>query len=150
MGKTNWKRVFLGGLVAGVVAIVVIFAAYGIYLEKLTVPAMEALGLSTQASVGQYILDIVKSLVGGILVVWLYSAIRLRYGAGPRTAVIAGLILWIIGNVFPATSLGSAGLFPSKMLVANALTGLMIWVVAAQAGAWVYKGAGIGLEEQLS
>ena len=52
MGKTNWNRVFLGGLLAGVVMIVLGFATYAIYLDKLWTPAMEALGLPTQMSVG--------------------------------------------------------------------------------------------------
>jgi hypothetical protein len=31
---------------------------------------------------------------------WLYAAIRPRYGAGPGTAVIVGFSWWLIGSVF--------------------------------------------------
>ena len=48
MGKTNWKRVFLGGLLAMVVIRVLGGVASVLYLEKVWYPAMEALGLSTQ------------------------------------------------------------------------------------------------------
>ena len=61
MGKTNWKRVFLGGLLAGVVFIVLGFAAYAIYLRELYSPAMEALGHPIQESAGIYVLSIVMS-----------------------------------------------------------------------------------------
>lgn len=139
MGKTNWTRVLLGGLLAGIVFIVLGFATYAIYLEKLYSPAMEALGNPIQESVALYVLGVVMSLVGGILAVWLYSAIRPRYGSGPKTAVIAGLFFWVIGSLFPAISIGSMGLFPASVLVIDSLTGLVICVVAMLVGAWVYK-----------
>ena len=44
MGKINGTRVFLGGLVAGVVLIILGFASFALYLEKVWDPAMKALG----------------------------------------------------------------------------------------------------------
>ncbi|MFW9917710.1 MAG: hypothetical protein ACFFGZ_19065 [Candidatus Thorarchaeota archaeon] len=140
MGKTNWMRVFLGGLLAGVVIIVLGFATWVIYLGKLWSPVMEALGHPFPAlTVGDYVFAIVFSLVSGILAVWLYAAIRPRYGAGPKTAVIAGLFFWVIGGLFPAISFGSMGLFPVNVLLADGLTYLVIYIVAMLLGAWVYK-----------
>ena len=91
MGKTNWKRVFLGGLVAGIVSLVLRLTAETVYLQKLWNPSLEALGHPLKETAGMAIFWTVFILVGGILAVWLYSAIRPRYGAGPKTAVIAGL-----------------------------------------------------------
>ena len=139
MGKTNWKRVFLGGLLAGAVIIVLGFATYAIYLEKLWTPAMEALGLSTQMSVGLYILAVVMSLIVGILAIWLYSAIRPRYGAGVKTALIAGIAFWVLSGLLTYISYGAMGMFPTNVLVIDGLTGLVILVVATLVGAWVYK-----------
>ena len=139
MGKINWGRVFLGGLLAGVVFIVLGFAAYAMYLEELYVPAMEELGHPIQESVGFYVFSIVLSFVVGIFAVWLYAAIRPRYGAGAKTAVIAGLAFWILGGLFPAISFGFMGLFPANVLFVDGLTGLVICVVATFLGAWVYK-----------
>ena len=139
MGKINSARVFLGGLLAGVVIIVLGFVAYGIYLEKLYTPAIEALGLSTQMTAWTYILAIVMSLVGGILLVWFYSAIRPRYGAGPKTAVIAGIACYVLSGLLPAISLGSMGMFPTNTLLIDGISSLVICVVAALVGAWVYK-----------
>ena len=139
MGKTNWARVFLGGLVAGVVLLVLGFAAYAIYLEELYTPAIEALGLSTQITAWTYILAVVMSLVSGILAVWLYSAIRPRYGVGPKTAVIAGIAFYVLSGLLPAISLGSMGMFPVNTLVIDGISALVICIVATLAGAWVYK-----------
>jgi len=139
MGKINCARVFLGGLLAGVVLIVLGFVAYAIYLEELYATVMEALWLAIQSTVGLYILAVVLSLISGIMAVWLYSAIRPRYGAGPKTAVIAGIAFYVLSGLLPAISLSSMGLFPNNVLVIDGLTRLVICVVATLAGAWVYK-----------
>ncbi|MEJ2247654.1 MAG: hypothetical protein P8Y80_16500 [Acidobacteriota bacterium] len=139
MGKTNWSRVFLGGLLAGVVLLALGFAVYAIYMEKLYAPAIEALGLSTQMTAWLYILAVVMSLISGILAVWLYSAMRPRYGAGPKSAVIAGIAFYVLSGLLPAVSLGLMGMFPTNVLVIDGLTALVICVVATLAGAWVYK-----------
>jgi hypothetical protein len=139
MGKTNWTRVFLGGLLAGVVFIVLGFAAYAIYMEKLYTPAIEALGLSTQITAWLYILAVVMALISGILAVWLYSAIRPRYGAGPKTAVIAGIAFYVLSGLLPAISISSMGMFPTNVLVIDGITALVMSVVATLIGAWVYK-----------
>ena len=46
MGKTNWSRVFLGGLLAGVVMNVFVIAASAVYLGKLWRSALQALNVS--------------------------------------------------------------------------------------------------------
>ena len=139
MGKINWSRVFLGGLLAGIVIIVLGFVTFLWYLKGLYDPALQALGHPVSASAGLYILAIVSSLISGILAVWLYSAIRPRYGAGAKTAVCAGLFFWVLGSLGPAVSLGIMGLFPANVLAIDSLTGLVICVVATLLGAWVYK-----------
>ena len=56
MGKTNWKRVFLGGVVARVVFNIIMFAASAIYLDDLFVPALEALNPNYQETTGSLII----------------------------------------------------------------------------------------------
>jgi len=133
------QRVFLGGLIAGVVLILFGFAAYALYLEDLWTPAMEALGLSTQMTTGIYILALVMSFVSGILAVWLYAAIRPRYGAGPKTGVIAGIAFYVPAGLLPAVSLGSMGMFPADTLVIDGISALVMYVLATLAGAWIYR-----------
>jgi spore maturation protein SpmA len=139
MGKTNWKRVLLGGLVAGVVFNIILFAASAIYLDDLFTPALQALNPNYQSATGSLIFWLVLNFVSGILLVWLYSSIRPRYGAGPKTALILGLVLWVMGPLTLDAILGEMQLFPGTTLVIDALTGLVMFVVATLAGAWVYK-----------
>ena len=39
---------------------------------------------------------VAMTFVLGILLVWLYAAIRSRYGPGPKAAVVAGLFGWVL------------------------------------------------------
>jgi hypothetical protein len=75
----------------------------------------------------------------GIAAVWLYAAIRPRYGAGSKTAIRAGLVTWAVA-VFLA-NLGNypLGLFPTRLLVITSIVALIEIVVATLVGAWLYK-----------
>ena len=139
MGKTNWSRVVLGGLLAGVVLNILLFVALPIYLRELWNPALEAVNPTFHESAGFLAFWIVFHLIAGILAVWLYSAIRPRYGAGAKTAVCAGLFFWALGSLFPSISLGGMGLFSASLLVTDSLTSLVASVVGTLLGAWVYK-----------
>jgi hypothetical protein len=139
MGKTNRARVFLGGLLAGVVFNIILFAAGAIYLNDLFGPALKVLNPTYQETTGSQIFWIVLNFVSGILVVWLYSAIRPRYGAGPKTAIITGLFFWVIGPLTLDAIWGAMQLFPGTTLLADSLTGLVMVVVGTLAGAWIYR-----------
>ena len=96
MGKINMGRVILGGVVAGIVANVLGFLVDGLLLAPQWAEGMKALGrpdFSTSQIIGFNILG----LAYGIFTVWLYAAIRPRYGAGPKAAVCAGLAAWVAG-----------------------------------------------------
>jgi uncharacterized membrane protein len=79
-------------------------------------------------------------LIYGIFMVWLYAAIRPRYGAGLKTAVCAGLAVWAAGDLLPnAGFMWAAGLFPTNLTVMTTAAGIIELVVAALAGAALYK-----------
>jgi hypothetical protein len=139
MSKMNWIRVFLGGLLAGVVIIVLGFASSFIYLGDAWKSVMDTLGYPINETVGMYISSIIGCFVVGIIAVWLYAAIRPRFGAGPKTAMLAGFVFWILSALLPYLSLGSTGMFPANLLIIDCLIGLVIMVVATLLGAWIYK-----------
>jgi hypothetical protein len=139
MGKINGMRVFLGGLLAGVVILILGFATFWMYSEKLWDSALKALGHEVPTSAGIFVYAIVSSFILGILAVWLYAAIRPRYGSGATTAVCAGLSVWFFSSLFPNAGFGFMGLFPANVLVIDTLTSLVIYVIATLLGAWVYK-----------
>src|SRR5258708_38550465 len=95
MGKINWGRVVLGGLLAGVVLNVFDYVVYGVVLRPDFAATMQALGKPPGAMDSLVPLFVVVDFVYGIGLVWLYAAIRPRFGAGVKTAVIAGGARWV-------------------------------------------------------
>jgi hypothetical protein len=76
----------------------------------------------------------------GIVLVWLYASIRPRYGAGPKTAVIAGLALWLITHLaFSAWAF--TGLYSVGIVAATTLGGFVAAIAGALAGCSIYKEA---------
>ena len=81
---------------------------------------------------------LIANLAGGVWVMWLYSAIRPRYGAGPRTAALAGFAWWLASSLADATW-GSFGLVPVSALLPLSAVALPEMLVAAMVGSWLYK-----------
>ena len=139
MGKINWIRVLIGGLVAGVVINVLQFAAWALFVRPRLSAALEALGHPLKETAGITVLWVVLSFLLGILFVWLYAAIRPRYGAGPRTAVVAGVAAGVL-LLIPDIGWGSIlRLIPARVWAIDAVDTLVTAVVATLLGAWVYK-----------
>src|SRR5262245_41141796 len=94
MAHTNRGRVVVGGLLAGVVINVVEYVTNGIVLKEAWGRALQALGKPADLSAGAIVIFNVWGFLLGIAAVWIYAAIRPRYGAGPGTAIRAGLAAW--------------------------------------------------------
>ncbi len=137
MGKINWGRVLGGGLLAGVVLNVWDFLINGMWLKNDWNAAMHALGKGDM-DMSMIKWFIVCDFVVGIWLVWLYAAIRPRYGMGPKTAAMGAFGFWIVTAAFQLTQ-SAMGLFPMDLLVKGIIAGLVGFVLAAQAGAWQYK-----------
>jgi hypothetical protein len=132
--------VLIGGLIAGVVGNVLGFAAWGLFLKPNLSAALLALGHPMQETVGTTVLMVVLSFLMGILEIWLYAAIRPRYGAGPRTAALAGVAAGLLIGVFPDIGWGlTLRLIPAGAWVADAVVSLVVIVIATVLGAWAYK-----------
>src|SRR5260370_40202908 len=99
MGKINWARVLLGGLVAGLVVNVFEYVTNGVVLAADWAAASSALGHPMPPSAVP--LFIVWGFLVGIAATWLYAAARPRFAAGAKTAVLTGFAFWEIGYVFP-------------------------------------------------
>jgi hypothetical protein len=77
MGKINWNRVILGGLVAGVIINIFEYVLNGVILAKDMEAATSALGRQVGGSA--LAMFTVWGFLVGIFAVWLYAAIRPRY-----------------------------------------------------------------------
>lgn len=136
MSKIHWPRVVIGGIVAGVVW-TVLSSLITAFLSQDFVAAVPGGRLSRPpGSMVAFLFAV--SLVMGIWAVWLYAAIRPRYGPGPRTAVIAGVSWWVISTCIDATW-GSFGFVPSKAILPASAASLPALILAALAGGALYE-----------
>ena len=139
MGKINWGRVLLGGLVAGVVINIVEYVSNVYVFAMQNDAAMKALGVHLVPNAIPMFLAV--GFVLGIATIWLYAAVRPRYGAGAATAVVAAIGVWIIGYALPNVEIWLNGIFPARLLCIASLVGLVEIIIASVAGAAVYKEA---------
>ena len=139
MGRINMGRVFLAGIVAGIVSDVLGYLVDGVLLAPRWADGMAALGRPAFTP-GQIVQFNALGLIGGIVLIWLYAAIRPRFGAGVGTAVIAGVAVWVIGSLIPNLGFMWIPDLFSKHLTAYTTAGNLVeTVLGAIAGAALYK-----------
>jgi hypothetical protein len=139
MSGINTGKVITGGLVAGVVFNIMDFI-WNLVLAAGYVANSTRLGLDPAAMATAPVIAswAIVDLVMGLLVVFVYASIRPRFGPGPKTASIAGLIPYLAVTLvlfgFSKMQYLEMGLY----LKASALQ-LVGILIGANVGAWMYK-----------
>jgi len=144
MGKINMQKVLIGGLIAGVVLNVIDSVLFGVLLKDQMAAAMTSINrpAMTNAQIPWFVF---LDFVGGIYLVWLYAAIRPRYGAGPATAAKAGFAGWFMGSLLVTLFMWPQHLMPTNLTIIMLVVALVEWPLAAVIGAKFYtEGAGMG------
>ena len=137
MRPINFGRVILGGLVAGILINISEFILNTVVLKADMETAMKALGKTVPMGGGTIAVWLILGFVMGFVSVWLYAAIRPRYGAGVATAVRAGVCIWFLGSVVCTVIMVNMGLFPFSVLPVG--WELAQGILATILGAWFYK-----------
>ena len=78
------------------------------------------------------------TLLLGIATVWLYAAIRPRFGAGPKTAICAGLIVWALSYLYMAITMGVLGINSMGIVVLGIVWTALEMIVASAVGGYLY------------
>jgi hypothetical protein len=136
----NWARVFGGGLVAGLIINIGEFILNEPILGADFAAAMTSMNKEAPGP-GAIMVFVMLSFAIGILAVWLYAAIRPRFGAGAKTAACAGLTVWGLGWLYPMISFVAMDFFPFKIILIASVWGLVEVTLATVAGAWLYREA---------
>lgn len=140
MKQLNWSRIFLGGIAAGLVMNVVDFLTNFVLLGAAWKAEGDALNAAvmakstTTAMVGWITFD----LVAGILLVWLYAAIRGHFGPGPKTAMLAGFMIWLITHI-AFVSFAFTGLYSWPLVLGSSLGGLVAALAGGYVGGMLYR-----------
>jgi len=139
MGKINLGRVVLGGLAAGIIIDICEGFLNGMILKRQWAETFAALGKSQTMSVKQIAAFNLWGIAAGIIIVWLYASLRPRYGAGPRTAMLAGLTAWALASVLATAVPVFFHIYPVGLGLASVAMEGVEMILAGLAGGAIYK-----------
>ena len=125
----NAKRIIPGGLVAGSVIVI------GETVRQ------TLLGDASAASAGSTPLGvfILRGASLGIFCLLLYAAVRPRLGPGVKTALTVGILVFLVGTLFPPFGVAMQGFAPSRLLLETIIWNAIQLPLATVAGAWLYR-----------
>jgi hypothetical protein len=135
MGKINVGKVIVGGIVAGIVMNGLDYVINAILMKDYLARSAAAHNIDmAAASVATMVaLDFAMAL----MIVFTYACIRTRFGPGPKTAIVAGLIIAITSNILAAYFAGQ-GFFSWHLWGAMAVLETGNTVIAALVGGALY------------
>jgi hypothetical protein len=137
MANINVARVILGGLVAGLIINISEYVLNIYVVAEESNAIMERMGLPP-IGMHQIVWFLALTFLLGIVIVFVYAGLRPRFGAGAKTAVIAGVAVWIVAMMGAVSDL-IIGILPVNLLALTATWSLVETVVAAVVGAWLYQ-----------
>jgi hypothetical protein len=138
MGRINIGRLILAGLVAGLVSDALGYLVDGVLLAERWADGMILLGHS-QFSLIEWVGFNLAGLLGGLIAIWIYVGIRPRFGAGPLTAIYAGLAAWLLTSAIPNFEfMGVLRLFDRPLTIFTTLGALVEIVLGTVLGAALY------------
>jgi hypothetical protein len=139
----NTGKVVAGGLVAGVVANAIDFVTntYVLGADMQAWAASHNIDPATLTSGAVAGTWVVVDFIYGLLLVFTYAAIRPRFGPGVKTAIIAGLAVFLSPTIvlFGFTQMG---MLTMPMFVKGTIGAIVATLAASVAGAAIYKEEG--------
>jgi hypothetical protein len=135
MGKINVGKVIIGGIVAGIVMNGLDYVINEIIMKEPLTAAMAARNITAAPNVAtMVVLDFAMALI----LVFTYACIRTRFGPGPKTAVVAGLIIAMTANVLAAYFAGM-GFFEWDLYAKMAALATANTIISALVGCALYN-----------
>src|SRR6185369_16388666 len=140
MARINWGRLMLGGLIAAII----MFFTDGFIHEKIVKTDWQAVYAGLRAvepdahgsSMAYFALF---ELGRGFISMLLYATMRAYFGAGPKTAVIAGIAGWIAFSLTGPAQFIPLGFFSHALWLKVGAFHLVTSILATLAGAALYK-----------
>jgi hypothetical protein len=139
MGKINTGRVILGGIVCGVVTNILAPLLHDVLLKDLHAETMKALGRTPPTGGSVIAVWVVYGFAWSFAAIWLYAAIRPRFGPGAHTAILAAATAWFFGSFLIGIAMWNLTLMPLSAL--ELFAELVVAIIAVLAGAALYKEA---------
>ncbi len=135
----NWKRIILGGLVAGLVMNVIDVITEMFVLGERYKQLQEAGVFLKEPRLPFVPIWILGLFATGVLAAWFYAAVRPRLGPGPRTALLVGLYLGLLAHVPYNVTHAAWGMQGRFMPLVWMLGGMVQMIVGTLIAGWLYK-----------
>ena len=140
MPNLNYKRILLGGLIAGLVLNMTETFFNLVLFGKEMEATFKAMNLPPLGA-GAMVFFTLWGFIQGLLSVWLYAVLRDRFGAGPRTAILVGLVVWVFAWAYPNLSFGFMNMTPWRLVCIGLIWSLIETPATTVLGAWLYREA---------
>ena len=142
MAQINWGRLFIGSLAAAII----MFATDGFIHETIAKADWNAVYNGLRATPPEphgtsMVYFAIFELGRGFTAMMFYVLMRAYFGAGPKTAVLAGIVGWIAFSLTGPAQFIPLGFFSNALWVKVGAVHLVISIVATIAGAALYKDA---------
>jgi len=137
MAKINAVHVLGGGVLAGVM-----INTSGVFVWQMILGNEYLKQLGRELPGKTIPLSMWWGLLMGVVAVWLYVSLRAQYGAGSKTAVLAGAATWVLGYALPNYAIWTFGILGGSLLARASAIALVQMVLATLAGAALYNWAG--------
>lgn len=142
MARINWARLILGSLIAAII----MFVTDGLIHETIAKADWRAVyaGLRTVEPEPHGINMVYFALFElgrGFIAMMFYATMRGHFGAGPKTAALAGVVGWIAFSLTGPVQFIPLGFFSHALWIKVGAVHLVTSIIATIAGAALYKDA---------
>jgi hypothetical protein len=139
MGQINIGGVFKGGLVAAVIMNISQYVLNLPVAGAQMATELAARNLPPAERAGQIAVFAAFTTLLGFITIFVYAAIRPRLGPGPKTAMVAGLVVWACSYLYAAILGGTIGLYSMGLVVLIIVWSLVEMLVASAVGGYLYN-----------
>lgn len=140
MANINWARLALGALIAAAI----LFVSDG-FLHQRVIDGQwhslaAGLGIEIREHAGWTVIYFILFELGrGFLTLFVYALMRPRLGPGVTTAAWAGFVAWFAYSFTGPVQFIPLGFYSEELWISAAVYQLVASVIAAVAGASVYR-----------
>jgi hypothetical protein len=140
MATINWGRLVLGGLVAAII----MFLTDGFIHERIVNTDWHAVYAGLRAAEPEphgtsMVYFALFELGRGFIAMLFYATMRTHFGAGPKTAVLAGIASWVAFSLTGPAQFIPLGFYSTALWMKVGALHLITSIIATIAGAALYK-----------
>ena len=141
MSRVNWGRLVVGGLIASVIAFVTDGFLHQKVVHHLWEELVAALGITAphEHPPSAFVYFAIYELGRGFVSVFAYTMMRARFGAGPKTAIWAGVVGWVAFSLTGPVQFIPLGFFSVGLWCMAGAYQLVTSIIATVAGAAAYS-----------